>query len=86
MKKIHKLVLAKSGDIYEMEKDSEILCSQIQDGWPVIWYLCTPSKQMEKREIVMYGTGWEIKEPEKHIYISTFQKNGLVFHIFEKVK
>jgi len=67
---------------------SEVLCVQMQNGIPCIWFICLdtdPDFAKETRTFIIYQTGGEHYKIEGE-YIGTFQlKNGgLVFHVFEE--
>lgn len=69
-----------------MPKDAKILTVQLQDGKPCIWAMVNPEQPEVKRTIATYGTGHEVKSPNKLTYIGAYQlRNGaLVYHVFEQ--
>ena len=72
-----------------MPKDSTILCLQIdtKTETPCIWALVFPENELEERFFELYGTGHEIDNQSGIIrnYIGTYQKFGLVWHVFERI-
>jgi len=59
-----------------------ILTVQIQDGAPMLWAMVdTSAGILWDVWIRIYGTGNPGTGPEEH-YIATFQKDGLVWHVF----
>ena len=68
-----------------MPKYAEILTIQVQDGVPCIWARVDPTNELEERSFKIYGTGHVMSQPEKEIYVGTYQeRNGsLVWHVFD---
>ena len=64
-----------------MPKDAEILCVQIQGGFPRLWVKVDTEKDEIFRAFRFYGTGSDIFRDE--IYIGTVQLDGFVWHLFE---
>jgi hypothetical protein len=64
---------------------AEILCVQMQNGVPMLWEM---HDDLEFEQVVrtfeIVGTGWKIEDVERK-YISTFQDEGYVFHVFERL-
>jgi hypothetical protein len=53
-----------------------------------LWAWLNTDKPARPRTFKIYGTGWEMPNDGKHVYIGTFDKIGimgepLVFHLFE---
>lgn len=67
----------------EMPMGARIMTVQMQNGQPCLWAHVHPGNTLEKRKILIRGTG----HPANDVgcYISTFQMKGgeLVFHAFE---
>lgn len=75
--------------ILGIPENAKILTAQLQNDVACIWALVNPeTPRIEKRYIRIIGTGHEITDSEKLVYISTIQLQNLnlVFHVFEKVK
>jgi hypothetical protein len=61
---------------------AQILSVQMQNGNCCMWVMCNSEAPLETRRFAMYGTGHELPQfPGK--YITTFQFDILVFHLFE---
>ena len=89
MKNIHKYRLDICDvQLIEIPYGGKILDVQIQHNNLQLWALVNPSLSLQKRQIVIYGTGHNVLNDEHLNYISTFQiHNGkLVFHVFEYIK
>ncbi len=67
----------------EMPMGAGIMSVQMQDGKPCLWALVDTTNSMEKRKIMIRGTGHPAEGLGR--YISTFQMCGgaLVLHAFE---
>lgn len=66
---------------------AKILTIQIdeKDNTPCIWALVDPTIEMKKKKtLYIYGTGHDIHLIEGLNYLSTIQKNGFVWHIFDE--
>lgn len=77
------LPMADSSDI-SMPVGAEVLCVQVQHGFPHIWAIVDTEKPPRVvRRFCIRGTGQELGAVGK--YIGTFQVRGgeLVFHLFE---
>lgn len=69
-----------------MAKHARILCVQLQDSAPHIWYTHHNNEPLEPRTIYMRGTGQQCTGFEGS-YIGTVQMpNGLVWHYFDSIK
>jgi hypothetical protein len=81
------LFLTDSQEI-RLPKGAQILCVQAQAEVPCLWALVDPRESVERRIILMIGTGASIEEPERPlIYLDTFQLRAgeLIFHVFERL-
>lgn len=69
----------------EIPQNAQILTVQEQKGEICMWCLVNTYNGMISKTIRIIGTGHEIEENFKGVYIDTFQlANGsLVFHVFE---
>lgn len=67
----------------EMPMGAGLMTVQMQNGQPCLWALVDTRNTVEKRKVLIRGTG----HPADNVgrYISTFQMKGgaLVFHAFE---
>lgn len=84
---IWKAKITVADDVIEVPKFAKILCVQVQNGEPHIWFLCNPTAVKEKRKFLIIGTGFEFDADIIEDYIGTFQldNSALVFHVFETV-
>lgn len=70
----------------EPPANAHLLCVQWQGVQPCIWALVDPTNPVERRKILITGTGHEREDLAGYVnYIGTFQMSGgmLVFHVFE---
>lgn len=75
------------GFTVEMPRGSKVLCAQMQRDFPCMWALVSPASPMVDRVFKLAGTGHPISEDTDDLrYISTFQVQGLVFHLFEVIR
>lgn len=65
-----------------MPEKAKILSVQIQDGKPVMWAVVRTNRPLEERHFKIFGTGHEHTFIDCYRYISTFQLNGYVWHLF----
>lgn len=65
-----------------MPEGSKVIHSGAQDGMVRLWAVVVVGNAPETRKFVIYGTGHDIERDDLE-HISTFQKGGLVFHVFE---
>jgi hypothetical protein len=65
----------------------EILSVQVQNGTPCIWVLVNPEEEPEPRHFEIFGTGnpFPVDVGSDRRFIGTFQENGFVWHLFERV-
>lgn len=69
----------------EIPNTHKLLTVQIQNGLPTLWALVDPSTVKVTKEVIMYGTGWDIEETAATVgdYLGTVQdNNGFVWHFF----
>lgn len=84
MKVIFKYKLILDGSQIIDMPPGEILCVQLQKGDPFIWALVDEKAAHVKREIEIFGTGHDMP-PVTRKYIGTFQQDGFVWHVFERL-
>jgi hypothetical protein len=67
----------------EMPMGAGLMTVQMQNGQPCLWALVDTENTLEKRKVLIRGTGHPAVDVGR--YISTFQMKGgeLVFHAFE---
>jgi hypothetical protein len=70
--------------VLEMPKDAKVLDIQVQQGIPCIWAIVDPDAPMEIVKLYTYGTGHNILNVDKLLYLGTYQILGgeIVFHVF----
>jgi hypothetical protein len=84
MKTIHKYpVHPTEALVISMPIGAEILCFQMQNGWPFIWAIVNTKNQTEDRKFSFVVTGENISDLNIKSYIGTVQKDLFVFHLFE---
>lgn len=70
--------------------DAVMLDVQLQNGAPVLWYLCDPDTPKIHRRVVTWGTGTPFPGSRDvpglvsagRCYVKTYQLNGFVWHVF----
>lgn len=84
MKTIHKYTLTPNA-IISMPVDAKLLCVQMQDGEPRIWAEVDTNRPYVGRRFVTVGTGHDLDfyGPIRGPYLGTFQKDWLVFHVYD---
>ena len=73
----------------KLPKRAKILCVQMREGAPYIWFINPDidQKETEQREIKIYRTGYHGSHINGLVYIGTFQTGILgleAYHVFEK--
>lgn len=68
-----------------MPKGACVLTVQVQNNTPCLWALVNPNAEKESRIFETFGTGQPIccATDMQRNYIGTYQKHGLVLHVFE---
>ena len=61
---------------------SKILSVQLQNNIPMLWAAIT-RRYTISYDFAVYGTGHKMDEKLYHKYISTFQQDDFVWHIFQ---
>jgi len=78
----------KESQEFEMPLSYEILTLQLQNDIPVIWVKVEADNNWPKRRVVietfMTGNEWYFTNCPRH-YIGTYQLDGLVYHVFNKI-
>jgi hypothetical protein len=86
MRTIHKFALPDTVGEYEvtMPRNADILCVQMQRGYPYLWALVDDAAPEEKRHVAVIGTGWELPAGiGRSEYLGTYQVDGgFVWHVF----
>lgn len=69
-------------------KNSRNLSIQIQNNKPCLWVLVNPENEVETRTFITYGTGWDMEDTDKEMYLGTvLVDNGkYAWHVFEILK
>ena len=82
---IYKYQLALSRTELRMPEGAQVLTVQMQNGEPCMWAKVDPTKPQEDRAFEVYGTGHEVPDDPRSVYVATFQQhNGtLVWHVFD---
>lgn len=91
MKTIWKYTLAVTDvQTVEMPEDSIILTAQMQCGRLCLWAITYPGRAerpLQRRTIIIYGTGHTMRTDCEYKFIATVQQAGgsLVWHVLERV-
>jgi hypothetical protein len=77
-----------NGDSFaSIPEGGEILSAGVQGDNIFLWAAVDPSAPMSRRNIRVYGTGWEVDGAPGTFINTVFMHGGtLVFHVFEDVK
>lgn len=71
----------------EMPEGARVLCVQTQGSTPSLslWAVVDPNAPTSPRKFRTHGTGHQIADAERLVYIGTYQVQGgvLAFHVFE---
>jgi hypothetical protein len=79
-------IFIRQEQIIDMPLDAKILTVQLQGDFAVLWALVETNNPIEGRIIVTLMTGESANDlPEDSSYIGTYQKDELVYHIFERL-
>ena len=66
--------------------DSRIIDFQFQNGELYLWAIVdTFYEEKAQAKFEIYGTGREIKNPNKLKYLKTLHNNDMVWHIFTRI-
>ncbi len=91
MKAIHKypLKVANNSQLLEIPDGAEILCAKDQYGQICIWAFVDPEAPKVFIEILKFGTGEPISDPQKLSYIDTVASKisdfEFVWHIYRRM-
>lgn len=66
-----------------MPRGAKILHLALQHDEPHIWAMVDPAADHEERQFAVWGTGHEI-DTAGLTYVGTWQKDGFVWHLFER--
>lgn len=86
MRTIYKYELVHGPQLLRLPRDSRILHADMQNGGLFLWALVNTTHPEEGRQIIVTGTGHEIKEnpvTQNLIHISTIMDDVYVWHVFE---
>lgn len=82
MKRVYKYPINPLQAAVTMRKGAQILCVQMQGGFPYVWALVDPLEAQMTRRFRVVGTGHDLPDDPGE-YVGTFQPgNGLVLHLF----
>lgn len=84
MKTIHKYLLTPDASI-SLPEHASILTIQVQGGEAMLWALVDPKAEKFSRHFRTVPTGAPLEDDFdiNHLYISSFQLDGMTFHVFE---
>jgi hypothetical protein len=74
----------------ELPQDYKIIHVAIQHGTPCIWYECTTDMPLVKVEILCFGTGYQMPDPDtpdgaiEHIGSVVTSDGYFVWHFYRK--
>lgn len=81
MKTVYKYHITYDG-VLQLPIGAEILTVGMQDDRITMWALIDSDAELEIRVFAVYGTGWQIQEPNVK-FISTVFDGAYVWHLFE---
>lgn len=65
-----------------MPLDAQILHLDLQDGQPTIWARVNTHASVKRKGFYVVPTGVDLPEYHLGAYVGTWQKDGLVWHVF----
>ena len=85
---IWKQVLTGTPQEIEVPVGTKFLTAAAQGDNVCVWYRCDPDQQLEKRVLMLCGTGHDCPTDFESRYLGTthLTKLGLVFHVFEMLR
>lgn len=85
MNTIYKYQLQPGRNEFRMPVHAQVLAVQLQYGNPCMWAKVDPAAEQEDRTFDIYGTGHEMPDDPRLMYVGTFQmeSGALVWHVFE---
>ena len=87
MNKIYKYPIDEIKGTITLPVGSNILDIEYQEGNLFLWALVdTNTKETQEIELEIYGTGWDIKNPDQLKHLKTLHHRGFVFHVFSRNK
>ena len=87
MRTIRKFEIDKGSGAFEvtMPRNADILCVQVQEGFPHLCAIVDDEAPSEMRRVVVVGTGWGLPDDiGRGDYIGTYPSDGgyFVWHVF----
>lgn len=78
---------ATEAQMIDVPRGAELLCAREQNEAVCVWFRCDPSEALEKRQIIVCGTGHGAPSEQSGRYLGSahLQGGALVFHVFEKI-
>jgi hypothetical protein len=85
MATIYKYPLEPGRTQLNLPRGAQVLTVQMQHGSPCLWAKVDPMQPTEPRTFDVYGTGHQMPDDPRLLYVATFQMDGgaLVWHVFE---
>jgi len=65
-----------------LPEGATFLSAQLQNNEPMAWFLLDPAAPMVTTPFRIAGTGHPVPDHDRLRYLTTFQKDGLVWHLF----
>ena len=87
MNKIYKYQVDEINGTVTLPAGSNILDIEYQEDNLFLWALVnTFINEMEDVELEIYGTGWDIENPDQLKHLKTLHHKGFVWHFFKRNK
>jgi hypothetical protein len=85
MATIYKYQLEPGRTELRMPEGAQVLTVQMQHGEVCMWAKVDPGAPQEDRAFEVYGTGHQMPDEPRLVYVATFQMEGgaLVWHVFD---
>ena len=85
MTTIYKYRLEPGRTELRMPEGAQVLTVQMQHGVACMWAKINPEMSQEDRTFEVYGTGHELPDDPRLLYVASFQMEdgALVWHVFE---
>lgn len=69
-----------------MSSKAKVLSCGLQNNTIVVWFLTDENAEEDYSVgFRIYGTGFEIKNPDELSFIGTIDNKGFIFHVFQVV-
>lgn len=83
MKRIHEYPLRIEAEhVLDLSPGAVLLDAQLRDGQLVLWAEVDPDGPVERRKVMVFGTGFELPDvPRRHV--ATVQRGALVLHVYD---